>query len=287
VPKADINGLTIHYQQMGLGPDVVMMHGLCANLAFWYLSVMPALARDFRVTVYDLRGHGYSSMPRYGYTSHDLAADLHALLAHVGIEQAHMVGHSFGGAVGLHYTALHPERVRSLTLADAQIPSLQPALPPRNALRWKRLSHVLRRVGIEVPEDTPRVADGFLEELARLQPWRDTRNAGSWCTAALLGGWSVNSRVVKRWFQLVRTTSAAVDFHTASGLTVECISQVLQPTLAIFGEYSFCMATYRGLKQYLPHCKNVIVPGVGHFHPVLKPEIFVQELRQFILSLEA
>ena len=80
MPKAKINGLTVHYQQMGLGPDLVMIHGLFANLAFWYLSVLPALARNFRVTVYDLRGHGYSDMPQRGYTSFDMAADLHALL---------------------------------------------------------------------------------------------------------------------------------------------------------------------------------------------------------------
>ena len=56
---------------------------------------------------------------------------------------------------------------------------------------------------------------------------------------------------------------------------MERIRHVVQPTLAIFGEYSSCLTTLRGLMKNLPNCKNVIVPGAGHFHPVLKPETFV------------
>jgi pimeloyl-ACP methyl ester carboxylesterase len=57
---------------------------------------------------------------------------------------------------------------------------------------------------------------------------------------------------------------------------------VRQPTLAIFGRYSSCLRTLRGLEENLPNCRKVIVPAVGHFHPVFAPETFVQKLRQFI-----
>ena len=129
MPKAAINGFDVHYQQMGQGADVVLLHGLFASLAFWYFSVMPGLAKSFRVTAYDLRGHGYTDIPNAGYTSSDMANDLHALLDHLQIERAHLVGHSFGGAVALQYTLIHPERVHSLTLADAWVPGLQAADP--------------------------------------------------------------------------------------------------------------------------------------------------------------
>jgi pimeloyl-ACP methyl ester carboxylesterase len=286
VPKAEINGLTVHYQQRGQGPDLVMIHGLFSNLAFWYLSVMPELARDFRVTVYDLRGHGYSDMPPHGYTSGDMAIDLHALLERLGIERTHIVGHSFGGAVALHHTAIHPERVLSLTMADARVPCLQPALPPRSARRWRVRHARLRQAGIEVPEDLPRVVYSFFEELARLPSWGEGKGFDLAGATALLGGWNGNSRAARRWFQLVRTTSAPADLADVSGLTVDRIRQVAQPTLAIFGQYSGCLTTLRGLEEHLPNCRRVIVHGVGHFHPVLKPETFVQKLRQFILCLE-
>src|SRR5262249_4162706 len=126
MPKANVNGLNMHYQQSGQGRDLVMVHGLFSDLAFWYVSVLPALARGFRGTVYDLRGHGFTDMPPQGYTVSAMAADLHGLLDQLGIERAHFVGHSFGGAVSLCYATLYPERVWSVTLVDASVPGLQP-----------------------------------------------------------------------------------------------------------------------------------------------------------------
>src|SRR5687768_18123779 len=101
---------------MGEGGDTVMIHGLFASLAFWYLSVMPGLAGRRRVTAYDLRGHGYSDVAESGYTSAEMADDLDALLDQLGIQRAHLIAHSFGGAVALQYALLHPECVLSLTL---------------------------------------------------------------------------------------------------------------------------------------------------------------------------
>ena len=51
LPMVRANGVALHYQRFGRGRDVVMVHGLGANLAFWALAVVPALAGDFRVTV--------------------------------------------------------------------------------------------------------------------------------------------------------------------------------------------------------------------------------------------
>jgi pimeloyl-ACP methyl ester carboxylesterase len=301
VPKARINDLTFHYQQMGKGRDMVMIHGLFANLAFWYFSVLPALARHFRVTVYDLRGHGYTDMPPSGYTTNDMAVDLRALLDHLDVSQAHIVGHSFGGAVGLHYAALYPERVASLTLADARVPSLQPPFPPRNARRWKVIRAKLRQSGIDVPDDLPRVADGFFEELMRLQKRRVRRrkpqgqakgrppkpapaNNSLNAAATLLGRWKSNSLLAKRWSQLMRTTTAPEELGAVNGLTIESIREVRVPTLAVFGQYSSCLPTLVGLEQNMANCKKVIIPRVGHFHPVIKPKSFVQNLRPFILG---
>ena len=108
------NGVTINYRTVGKGEDVVFIHGLGANCAFWHLNVLLPLGRKYRVTVYDLRGHGYSTMPSSGYTSEDMADDLHHLINHLGIKKAHLIGHSLGGVIALHYAALYPERVSSI-----------------------------------------------------------------------------------------------------------------------------------------------------------------------------
>ena len=74
MPSALVNGVRLNHVQMAApdvgGPheDLVMVHGLATNLAFWYFHYAAVFARRYRVTVYDLRGHGRSEMPAGGYT---------------------------------------------------------------------------------------------------------------------------------------------------------------------------------------------------------------------------
>ena len=283
MPKANVNGLTIHYQQSGQGRDLVMIHGLFSDLAFWYVSVLPALARDFRGTVYDLRGHGFTDMPLQGYTMSTMAADLHGLLNQLGIERAHFVGHSFGGAVALYYATLYPQRVRSLTLADASVPGIQRALLPRRRPSWGGINSRSRQSVLNVPKDLPRVAYSFLEELAASGPPKVSLAGGH---PMALGGWKNYSRARRRWLRLMRTTSAACEFGDASGLRVQNLRQLNRPILAIFGQFSRGLKTLRFLEQNLPRCKKVIVPNTGHLFPVFKPRTFVEELKKFIQCVE-
>lgn len=282
--KAEINGLSLHYQQLGEGPPVVMIHGLFSSLAFWYFNVMPEMAARWRVTAYDLRGHGYSTVARSGYTSSSMAEDLSGLLDCLGIAGAHLVGHSFGGAVALQYAALHPERVYSLTLADAWVPCLQPELTGVDPSHWQEVTARLAREGTVVPEDLPRVAYGSFEEKARLPEWTAQGVGQSWIEGALLNQWSGDARVSRRWLELMRTTSAAEEMCSAAGLTVERIRLIETPALAIFGQYSGCLRTLDGLEENLRSCTKVLVPGVGHLHPLLRPDLFVRHLEAFLLA---
>src|SRR5438046_4762158 len=105
--------------------DLVMVHGLAANMAFWYFKYACELARDFRVTVFDLRGHGRSQITPSGYTPDNLAVDLACLLDQLGIGSAHLLAHSFGGVVALRFALQRPERVRSLVLADTHVAAVR------------------------------------------------------------------------------------------------------------------------------------------------------------------
>jgi pimeloyl-ACP methyl ester carboxylesterase len=78
------------------------------------------------------------------------------------------------------------------------------------------------------------------------------------------------------------TTSAAGDSRRPAGLTARQLRDVLAPTLAIFGERSNCLPSLRGLQANLARCETVIVPGAGHFHPMLQQESFVDTVRGFI-----
>ena len=68
---ADVNGTRIAWQQMGSGPNLVLVHGLAASRAFWFAHAMQ-LRAHYTVTLFDLPGHGYSARPDSGYDSASL-----------------------------------------------------------------------------------------------------------------------------------------------------------------------------------------------------------------------
>src|SRR5687768_1139392 len=125
MPFVTARGIRFSYRQDGAGPDVVLIHGVAGNMAVWYLcGLVRALSRHFRVTAYDLRGHGYSESTPIGYTSRDMAEDLQALLRELGLGPVYLLGHSFGAAVALQTALAEPDAVAGVVLSDGFLPGL-------------------------------------------------------------------------------------------------------------------------------------------------------------------
>jgi pimeloyl-ACP methyl ester carboxylesterase len=277
---AVVNGVELHYISRGEGSDVVMIHGLGANIAFWYMYILPRLAREFRVLAYDLRGHGYSAMPASGYTSASLAADLLGLLDQLGLASVHLVGHSFGGAVALHFAVQHPERVRTVTMADARLAALQPRQSLKDWQHWPMLRARLAALSMPLPDDEADIDFTLLEQWARFSARRPARPEAFTEFIPFVTG-SGGPRTSRLWLQLLRASSARQDFRQA-GPSRQEIKEVQHPVLAMYGQYSHCLETLRGLQASLPRCRVVVVPKVGHFHPIVKRDVFVNTVRDFV-----
>lgn len=284
MPKALVNRIHIHYEQAGRGPDLVLIHGLGANLAFWYFKVLPFLTADFRATAYDLRGHGHSEMPASGYTSADMALDLRLLLDELGIGRAHLVAHSFGGVVALHFAVLFPERAASLVIADSRVGVLQPAQKLKDWPLWKLWKARVEGLGAALDEEQV-MNYSLLESLARRLPQGARRRRGAAATFVPFETWNGGKRSAARWLQLLNTTSAREDFESPAGLTPEQLGRLPHPARAIYGEYSPCLPSAFRLQERLPNCRAVIIPRVGHFYPAVRPRIFVRKVREFLLPL--
>ena len=105
-PSPDV---TIDYFAAGSGRPLVLVHGITESRRTWDPLLAPLIAAGYRVTAIDLRGHGDSSRtPPYDLAT--LAGDLGAVLAHEGLDDALLVGHSLGGAVVSAYAAEGPCR---------------------------------------------------------------------------------------------------------------------------------------------------------------------------------
>jgi len=115
MPRVDVDGLTINYDVQGEGEPLLLIPYTSADHACWAFQ-LPAYTEHFSCIAIDLPGSGESDKPPGPYSTEGHADQVAAFLGAIGIEQAHVAGMSFGAAVGLHLAALHPSRVRSLSL---------------------------------------------------------------------------------------------------------------------------------------------------------------------------
>lgn len=116
---ADVNGQRIAYEAAGDGPPLLLLHGYPQCRALWR-PIVPHLAEHFRVVWADLRGYGESSMPMTmeAMSFREMAADMVALMEHLGFSRFRVAGHD-RGARATHRMALdHPERVEAISLLD-------------------------------------------------------------------------------------------------------------------------------------------------------------------------
>jgi 3-oxoadipate enol-lactonase len=116
MPYAALNGIRIHYDTHGEGDPVLLISGLSAPSANWLFQVK-GLAPHYRVITFDNRGAGESDLPEAPvYPTAQMADDAAAVLEHLDIKRAHVVGHSMGGTIAMELAIRHPRRVRSLSL---------------------------------------------------------------------------------------------------------------------------------------------------------------------------
>ena len=117
MPDLQVRGSAFHYEELGAGPAVVLLHGLGGDGHEWVLQKGP-LSERHRVILPDLKGHGRSAPPPAPlYSPFDHAKDVLDLLDQLHVEKAWLVGLSAGGFVTLALALDHPERVRGIVLA--------------------------------------------------------------------------------------------------------------------------------------------------------------------------
>jgi pimeloyl-ACP methyl ester carboxylesterase len=278
MPEVTANGVRLHYQQFGTGPDVVLLHAVTSNLAVWmFTGLVEALAADFRVTVYDLRGHGFSERLPTGYTSAVMAEDFRHLHQALELQPAFLVGHSFGGVVATHAATLHPGRVAGVVLSDSFFPGLRHVEPNfGRASVWADLRETFGKVGVELG---PTVDFARLFRTAARLTDEQTKNLEA-AVGALGRGWL-------RQLPRLAETTCGDEVLTEAGLTAARIASVSQPVVALYDEFSPFLATCRWLEEHLPHCTAEIIPAAKHLALVENTPAFTEAVRRHLRQLAA
>ena len=273
MPKIQANGLRFHYWQSGQGPDLVMVHGLGGNLAAWHLQMVPELQADYRVTTYDLRGHGRSDAPSAGYTTTDMAEDLRGLMDSLGIERAHLVGHSWGCDIALHFALLNPQRVVDLVLIEgALLATLADVYRRREWEGWAYVSSTIEALsGEPIPEPKRYNLEYLLQQLILIPTlYGPTR------------GQPRDGALVSRVADVLRPIWRGI--QQDGQLTAETIARIEHRAVLIYEADSVFFQAYELLRDRLANRVTAILPGgkLRHFSGLEHPELILDHAKAFL-----
>ena len=274
VPTVETNGIQTYYEEYGEGPPIVFLHGAWGDHRLWAEQVQ-SLAKDYRIVVYDLRGHGRTGGSEAdSYTIRLYVEDLNALITTLDLESPAICGRSMGGIVALPYAATYPDTISALCTLGAKTPKaqtygewLERQIQPKlintlsTVIDRDRLTAVMHRIN-EWRYD-PRGA-GDMEEIERiLQSHAEEIPESS----------DEESAKIRKALELY--SSASIDY-----------SSIVVPSLILYGEYEMPMirrhAKYVG--KAIPHAETGQIPNAGHVSTVDNPEFVIKSLGEFFAS---
>ncbi|CAM5767408.1 3-oxoadipate enol-lactonase [Bosea minatitlanensis] len=242
-----IDGRLVHWRESGPldAPAVVLVNSLGTDFRIWD-AVAAALSRDWRVVVYDKRGHGLSEVPPGPYAIADFTGDLLALADRLGLERFALIGLSIGGLIGQDLALRRPERLTALVLADT-------APKVGTAESWSGRIAAVRRGGLAA------IADPVMER---------------WFTPAFhsgrpddLAGWR-NALLRQPADGYVATCEALRDADLTAA-----IGGIRVPTLAVAGDGDLSTPPdlVRAMAERIPGAGFALIEGCGHIPPVEQP----------------
>ena len=269
--RAD-DGIRLHYEEVGDGRPLIFVHEFGGDLRSWE-NQLRYFGRYYRCIAFNARGYPPSDVPEDvgRYSVERAADDIAAVLDHLAIDQAHVVGLSMGGFATLHFGLRHQARARSLTICGcgygaekdkrAAFQSQSEAL----ADRFER-------------EGSAKVAAQYAEGAARVQ--FQNKDPRGWHEFA--------ERLAQHSAKGSANTLRGVQARRPSLYDlVEPMTKIRVPTLIVAGdEDEACLQPGILMKRTIATAGLAVLPKTGHLVNLEDPALFNRMLREFLLAAE-
>jgi esterase len=259
-----LNGLRIHYLDWGSEgkPPLIMLHGI-GRVAHSFDHIAPRFQGSYHVIAMDMRGHGDSDWsPEGAYLVEDYVKDLEAFVNRLDLHGVILLGNSTGGRVVQVYAGMHPERVARLVVED---------------------------VG---PQRTNEIASGFARRVE--QEDKGWASEDELVASLMRSGGRVSEELQRNYahFGSKRREDGRLvwkrDPNLVKGFVQtdlwRFVSKIQCPTIYILGGASSIVPpeTQKQLKDTLPDCKIVIMPGLGHYPHQEAPAEYIRLVKEFL-----
>jgi pimeloyl-ACP methyl ester carboxylesterase len=263
--RTRVNGVELEYEVRGSGEPVLLLHGGLLADENTPLLKEPALTDHFRVINYHRRGFANSEHPAGQARIEDQVADARALLAELGVDRTHVIGHSLGGVIGVQLALDAPETVHSLALLE---PALMGAIAKSQAG-----PEAAAQSQQEFRDGMKRVYEIFDrgERREALLAFLETRAGGAfrevldWLTTT--GEFDQAVRDADTFLRVEMPAAYAWNFSPADA------RRITQPVLSILGVQSPPRAqkVHEILRQWVPQTEEVKLERAEHALPLMDP----------------
>ena len=264
--RARVNGAELEFEVMGTGEPVLLIHGAFIAEAYAPLCAEPAVNSRYRLVRYHRRGYAGSSTVRAPFSLAEQAADCRALLRHLGIGHAHVVGHSSGGVIALRLALDAPEVVHSLVL-------LEPALlnVPSGALLTEALRPGLEQYGAG---DKAGAADSFLR-------WAIGPDYRAWLDRLIPGAFQHAVTDADTFFGVELPSMQEWLF------TREDARRITTPVFGVLGAESASIwpgwnEVQERLREWLPQTESFVLAGANHALQERDPRGIAEAIAPFL-----
>lgn len=259
--RAEVEGNSVAYREAGQGPPLVLLHGFLCDSRCWRQQ-LATLSDQFRVVAWDAPGAGSSSDPPDPFTITDWTRCLVKFLDLTGIEQAYVLGLSWGGILAQEFYRLNPGRVLGLILADTYA-GWKGSLPA--SVCDQRLARCERDSGLPAEEFVTRWVPEMFTEAASPDLLDEM--------AAIMAGFHPVG------FRLMAKSSADTD-------TTDLLPKIEAPTLLLWGDEDRRSSTSiaEQFRDAIPNAELAVIPHAGHLSNMEQPDEFNRQVRRFCLA---